>query len=264
MFRHSQIKIGHLYLALFLLYLLLPLGVMGGASLNDSRFPTVYPWMGLTDKWFIALWNDSRMWGALRNSVVVAIGVVLLAVPTGTAAAFVISSMSGTARTILYGALIAPVLAPGAVIGISTLLFWAKLSVPPGLHLSVLGQVSYIASLVMLLVLARLRSLDASLEEAAIDLGASHAQVLRYIVFPHLAPALTASAAVAFFQSMENFNITLFTRGTSSSDTLTVYVFSMVRGGVTPSINALALIIVSVTLLVTTTFALLRQSSKRP
>ena len=94
----------------------------------------------------------------------------------------------------------------------------------------------------MLLVLARLQSFDPALEEAALDLGASHAQVMRRILLPHLYPALGAGAAIAFFQSVENFNITLFTRGTS--DTLTVYVVSKVRTGITPTINALALILI--------------------
>ena len=105
-----------------------------------------------------------------------------------------------------------------------------------------MGQVSYIAAFVMLLVLARLQSFDRGLEEAALDLGASHGQVMRRILLPHLYPAIGAGAAIAFFQSIENFNVTLFTRGTY--DTLTVYVFSKVRTGITPTINALALILI--------------------
>jgi spermidine/putrescine transport system permease protein len=132
------------------------------------------------------------------------------------------------------------------VIGISTLLFWNQFSIGSGLHLSVLGQVSYIASFVMLLVLARLQSFDQGLEEAALDLGATHAQVMRRILLPHLYPALGAGAAISFFQSIENFNVTLFTRG--GADTLTVYVFSKVRSGITPTINALALLLILFTL----------------
>jgi spermidine/putrescine transport system permease protein len=142
--------------------------------------------------------------------------------------------------------MVAPILTPGAVIGISTLLFWNNFNVPAGLHLSALGQTSYIAAFVMLLVLARLQSFDRGLEEAALDLGASYGQVVRRILLPHLYPALGAGAAIAFFQSIENFNVTLFTRG--PYDTLTVYVFSKVRSGITPTINALALILIVVTL----------------
>lgn len=237
----------HFYMALFLLYLLVPLLVMGGAAFNDSKLPTIVPWKGLTDRWFIDLWNDERVWIAFRNTIFVALGVVALSVPIGTAGAILINSISGRWRATLYGLMVAPILIPGVVIGISTLLFWNHLSVGSGLHLSVLGQVSYIASFVMLLVLARLQSFDQGLEEAALDLGASHGQVMRRIMLPHLYPAIAAGAAIAFFQSIENFNVTLFTRG--GSDTLTVYVFSKVRSGITPTINALALLLILFTLL---------------
>ncbi len=251
----------HLYMGLFLFYLLLPLFVMGGAAFNDSKLPTILPWKGLTDRWFIDLWNDSRIWIAVRNTVLVAIAVVAIAVPIGTAAAILINSVGGRARSVLYGLMVAPILIPGVVIGISTLLFWNFFSIGSGLHLSVLGQVSYIASFVMLLVLARLQSFDEGLEEAALDLGASHGQVMRRILLPHLYPAIGAGAAIAFFQSIENFNVTLFTRG--GADTLTVYVFSKVRSGITPTINALALMLILFTLVVTVFYEVKRRRSAR-
>ena len=253
----------NIYMGAFLFYLLVPLALMGGAAFNDSKLPSVYPWKGLTDRWFIDLWNDGTMWSSFLNTILVALAVVALAVPIGTASAIVVNSISGRVRSVLYGIMVAPVLAPGAVIGISTILFWNKVGVAvkgvtgsdpnvwyfnpfnAGLHLSVLGQVSYIAAFVMLMVLARLQSFDENLEEAALDLGASHSQVMRRILLPHLYPAIGAGAAIAFFQSIENFNITLFTRGTFQ--TLTVYVFSKVRAGITPSINALALLLILVT-----------------
>jgi spermidine/putrescine transport system permease protein len=249
--------LGHLYMALFIIYLMLPLFIMAGAAFNDSKLPTVAPWKGFTWRWFEALFADGRMWNAFLNSILVALAVVALAVPIGTAAAIVINSVSGRIRATLYGFMVAPILAPGLVIGISTVLFWNSLGdaagvhgvIPfsPGLHLSTLGQVSFIAAYVMLLVLARLQSFDPGLEEAALDLGASHAQVLRRVLLPHLYPAIGAGAAIAFFQSIENFNVTLFTRGTM--DTLTVYVFSQVRSGITPTINALALLLMLFTVI---------------
>jgi spermidine/putrescine transport system permease protein len=246
-----------IYMGLFLVFMLAPLIVMAGAAVNDSRFPSVYPWKGLTDRWFIDLWNDPRMWTSIRNTVLVAIAVVALAIPIGTAGAILLNSLQAKARSFVYGVMVAPILTPGAVIGISTLLFWNSLGRPldaqdslpfiAGLHLSVLGQVSFIAAYVMLLVLARLQSFDPGLEEAALDLGASHGQVMRRILLPHLYPSIAAGALIAFFQSVENFNITLFTRG--NSDTLTVYVGSKVRTGITPTINALALCLIVVTVI---------------
>ena len=251
----------HMYLVVFLIYLLAPLIIMGGAAFNDSRFPSIYPWNGWTSRWFVELWSDSRMWTAFRNTLLIALAVVAISLPIGTAAAILINSLGGGARSVLYGLMVAPILTPGAVIGISTLLFWHQFSVGSGLHLSVLGQVSYIASFVMLLVLARLQSFDQGLEEAALDLGASHGQVMRRILLPHLYPALGAGAAISFFQSIENFNVTLFTRG--GADTLTVYVFSKVRSGITPTINALALLLIMVTLVLAVIYEINRRRNAR-
>ena len=257
----SRHLLSHLYFGAFLFYLFVPLIIMGGAAFNDNRLPSVYPWKGWTDRWFIELFNDQVMWNSAINTVLVAIAVVVIAVPLGTAGAILINSISGRVRGLLYGVMVAPILMPGAVIGISTLLFWNQISVPTGLHLSVLGQVSFIAAFVMLLVLARLQSFDPALEEAALDLGAKHGQVMRRILLPHLWPALAAGAAIAFFQSIENFNVTLFTRGTSN--TLTVYVFSKVRSGITPTINALALILISVTVVGAIWYEISRRRSER-
>lgn len=260
----------HIVMGVFLAYLLIPLFVMGGAAFNDSRFPSILPWKGFTWKWFEALLAEKRMWVSLRNTGIVALAVVLVSVPIGTAAAIVVNSVAGRTRSVLYGLMVAPILAPGAVIGISTLLFWNQMGlmagyrgVPfaPGLHLSVLGQVSFISAFVMLLVLARLQSFDAGLEEAALDLGASHGQVMRRILLPHLYPAIGAGAAIGFFQSIENFNVTLFTRG--NSDTLTVYVFSKVRTGITPTINALALIMITLTLAGAIAYEVMRRRRER-
>lgn len=250
-----RLNLLHLYMGLFLVYMIAPLVVMSGAAFNDNKLPSIVPWKGWTGKWFSEMIADERMMLAFVNTLWVAVAVALIAILIGTAAAILINSVSGKLRTALYGMMISTILIPGVVIGISTMILWTKMGnaigtefflFNPGLHLSVLGQVSYIAAMVMLLVLARLQSFDVGLEEAALDLGASHGQVMRRILLPHLYPAIGAGAAVAFFQSIENFNVTQFTRG--GADTLTVYVFSKVRSGITPTINALAFLLILVTL----------------
>jgi spermidine/putrescine transport system permease protein len=262
--------LARVYAFVFILYLLIPLGIMGAAAFNDNKTPSVVPWKGVTGKWFDALFADETMWLAFRNTLVVAVAVSLLAILVGTAAAILINSISGRLRTTLYGLMISTLLIPGAVIGISTMIMWTKIGngihsdfilFKPGLHLSVLGQVSYIAAIVMLLVLARLQSFDEGLEEAALDLGASHAQVMRRILLPYLYPAIGAGGAVAFFQSIENYNVTQFTRG--GANTLTVYVFSKVRSGITPTINALALMLMIATLALAIGFEINRRRKAR-
>ena len=250
-----RLNLAHAYIVLFLLYMIAPLVVMSGAAFNDSKLPSIVPWKGFTTHWFSDMIADQRMMLAFGNSLWVAVAVAVISILVGTASAILINSISGRVRTVVYGLMISTILIPGVVIGISTMILWTKMGnalgtefflFNPGLHLSVLGQVSYIAAMVMLLVLARLQSFDAGLEEAALDLGASHGQVMRRILLPHLYPAILAGGAVAFFQSIENFNVTQFTRG--GADTLTVYVFSKVRAGITPTINALAFLLILVTL----------------
>lgn len=265
-----RLNLLHLYMGLFLVYMIAPLVVMSGAAFNDNKLPSIVPWKGWTGKWFSEMIADERMMLAFVNTLWVAVAVALIAILIGTAAAILINSVSGKLRTALYGMMISTILIPGVVIGISTMILWTKMGnaigtdfflFNPGLHLSVLGQVSYIAAMVMLLVLARLQSFDVGLEEAALDLGASHGQVMRRILLPHLYPAIGAGAAVAFFQSIENFNVTQFTRG--GADTLTVYVFSKVRSGITPTINALAFLLILVTLVLAIFYELNRRRLAR-
>ena len=265
-----RLNLAHAYMVLFLLYMIAPLVVMSGAAFNDSKLPSIVPWKGFTTHWFSDMIADQRMMLAFGNSLWVAVAVAVISILVGTASAILINSISGRVRTVVYGLMISTILIPGVVIGISTMILWTKMGnalgtefflFNPGLHLSVLGQVSYIAAMVMLLVLARLQSFDAGLEEAALDLGASHGQVMRRILLPHLYPAILAGGAVAFFQSIENFNVTQFTRG--GADTLTVYVFSKVRAGITPTINALAFLLILVTLVLAIFYELNRRRLAR-
>ncbi|SEP73929.1 spermidine/putrescine transport system permease protein [Faunimonas pinastri] len=249
------------YLVLFFLYLFVPLAIMGAATFNDSRFPTVMPWQGTTLKWFDALWADGQMWNALGITVVIGLLVVLISVPIGLAAALLLGSLHARARSFLYALMISPLLTPGVIIGISTLVFWRRFDVPGGIGLSVLAQSSYIAAYVMLMVTARLQRFDRSLEEAALDLGASHIQTFRRITLPYLRPALIAAAFIAFLQSFENYNTTLFVRGIRQ--TLTIYIATKVRTGVTPAVNALGLVLIAVTVVGAAVYEILRRRQLR-
>ncbi|GAA0593806.1 ABC transporter permease [Caenispirillum bisanense] len=234
------------YLVLFFAYLFLPLAIMSAATFNDSRFPTVLPWVGTTTKWFGVLLDDRLMWDALWTSLIVGAGVVAVSLPTGVAAALLLSSLHARARNIVYALMVSPLLTPGVIIGISTLIFWDRaFGMAGGVVLTILAQASFITGYVMLMVLARMQRFDPGLEEAALDLGASHAQVFRRITLPFLMPALGAAAVIAFLQSFENYNTTLFVKGLDT--TLTVYLASQVRTGLTPAVNALGVILIGIT-----------------
>jgi spermidine/putrescine transport system permease protein len=245
------------YLGLFFVYLFLPLVIMGVATFNSSRFPTVTPWLGTTLKWFVALWQDDDMWTALGSSLIVGAGVIVVSVPIGLGAALLLSTLQSRARSALYAVMVSPLLTPGVIIGISTLVFWRRFGISGGLHLAVIGQSSFIIAYVMLMIMARLQRFDRVLEEAALDLGASHFQVFWRIVVPHLKPAIISATVLAFFQSFENYNTTLFVRGLDN--TLTVYIASKVRTGLTPAVNALGLILIGITIIAAIIYEVLRR-----
>lgn len=234
------------YIGVFFLYLFTPLIIMGLATFNDSRFPTVSPWRGTTLKWFEALAQDNAMWEALGNSALVAFGVLLVAVPVGVSCALFLSSVEGRGKTFLYSLMMSPLLTPGVIVGISTLIFWRGLSVNGGIILTVIAQTTFISAYVMLMVLARLQRFDRTLENAALSLGANQWQTFRRVLLPYLKPAIYSAAVIAFLQSFENYNTTLFVKGYDT--TLTVYIASKVRTGLTPAVNALGLVLIAITI----------------
>ncbi|MEL0635148.1 MULTISPECIES: ABC transporter permease [Marinomonas] len=245
------------YIGVFFLYLFTPLIIMGLATFNNSRFPTISPWKGATLKWFKALAQDDQMWHALWISVVVAIGVLLVAVPIGICCALFLSTVQGKGKTLLYAIMMSPLLTPGVIIGISTLIFWKRFSVTGGIMLTVIAQTTFIAAYVMLMVLARLQRFDRTLENAALSLGATQWQAFRRILLPYLKPAIISAAGIAFLQSFENYNTTLFVKGYDT--TLTVYIASKVRTGLTPAVNALGLVMISITVI----FAIVYEVKRR-
>ncbi|AWU94634.1 ABC transporter permease [Azospirillum ramasamyi] len=250
------------YLVLFFGYLFLPLGIMAAATFNSSRFPTVTPWMGFTLNWFQVLWDDQRMWAALGTSLMVGAGVIALAVPLGLAAALLLDRLHSRAKTFLYALMVSPLLTPGVIVGISTLVFWREwFGVSGGLLLTVVAQSSFIAAYAMLLFSARLERFDPVLEEAALDLGATHGQVFRRITLPYLMPAILSASLLAFLQSFENYNTTLFVRGLDT--TLTVYIATKVRTGLTPAVNALSLVLIALTILGAVVYEILRRREAR-
>jgi spermidine/putrescine transport system permease protein len=245
------------YITLFFLYLFTPLIIMSAATFNDSRFPTISPWRGTTLKWFEELWQDSGMWQALSNSAIIAAGVLVIAVPIGVACALFLSTYRGGGKNFIYGLMLSPLLTPGVIIGISTLIFWRSMGVSGGIFLTIIAQTTFIAAYVMLMILARMQRFDRTLENAAFSLGASHLQVFRRITLPYLMPAILSAAVIAFLQSFENYNTTLFVKGHDT--TLTVYIASKVRTGLTPAVNALGLVLIVITILLAAAYELRRR-----
>ncbi|THB69045.1 MAG: ABC transporter permease [Desulfovibrio sp.] len=236
------------YLFLFFGYLFLPLIFMGIVAFNSSSLPQVSPWEGFTWHWFHELSQDSRMWDALTNSLIVGVSVVCISVPIGLAAALLLTRLQLKSRDLLYALFVSPILTPGIILGISTFLFWDRaFAVMGGLWTAIVAQSTFISAYCMLLIMSRIQRFDRTQEEAAFDLGASHQQVFFKVTLPFLKPALFSSVALAFMQSFENYNTTLFAIG--FEQTLPIYIGTKLRQFISPAMNALAVIFIVLTIL---------------
>jgi len=244
------------FVVIFFLYLFGPLIVMSLTAFNSSAFPRVSPWECFTAEWFNVLINDKTLVEGIKNSLIIGAGVVLLAVPTGLAGALMLTQINQRVRPWYYTIVISPILIPGVVLGISTLVFWDRMGrmfgfgyqsiFYDGIFLTIIGQSTFIAAYSMLVFISRLQRFDNAQEEAALDLGATHVQTFRKVLLPFLKPAIGSAAVLAFLASFENYNTTIFT--IVSQSTLTTVLASKVRYGINPSISALAVAIVVLTL----------------
>jgi spermidine/putrescine transport system permease protein len=210
--------------------------VLFGFNANPSG---TFPITGLTTRWYEAMADDFELQDAFWTSLEVALQVTVVSVLVGTAAAFPLVRSRMRFRSGVRIAITLPIMIPGLLIGISLLiLFGGVLGIELSRQTAVIGQSIFTTPFVILLVAARLQQLDRRLEWAAEDLGASPARRVRHVVLPALAPALMASALLAFTLSFDEFIITLFVVG--GDQTLPLYIFNHVRYGITPAVNAVA------------------------
>src|SRR5437867_2905706 len=197
--------------------------------------------------------------------------VTVLTVAVGTANAFLLERVRFRGKSVLTLAMLAPLVIPGVILGISILAFASRLAqfandflnvelefLRPGLPLVVIGQFSYIVSIATLMIAARLKRFDTTLEEAAFNLGASRAGVLHTITLPYLRPALVGAGAIAFLMSFENFNTTLMLVGSDAP--LTIMMYGRMREGASPVLNAVSLFLMVASMLLA--LALLRRPER--
>ena len=249
------------YVVLYFIFLFAPLLVTCILAFNNSQFPSL-PWKGFTLEWFtgnlpdrVGIFHDQINLDSIWVSVRVAFFVTLIATAVGTCGAFLFEQEDFRFKELLYFLMLAPLVIPGVILGISILMFSTTLGIffeevwnldvelfRPGFWLVVLGQFSFIATLVTLVVSARLKKFDRTLEEAAMNLGANRFEVIVHITLKYLRPAIIGAAAVAFLMSFENFNTTLFLVG--SEATLPINLYLQVRDGSTPVINAISFLLI--------------------
>lgn len=249
-----------LYMAVFFAYMFLPLGVMVAAGVNDYSPPSITVWRGFTLRWFSEFWADARMWSGLVNSLVIAAAVMALALPMGLAGALLLTQLGRRTAGLVYTVMVSPLLTPGIIIGISTVIFWRNLNVTAGLFTAILAQSAFIASYAMLMFMARLQRQDTTLEEAALDLGATRARAFRRITLPFLKPTIVTAAVIAFLQSFENYNTTIFSIG--GNHTLVTEIGARMRFGISPIVNAIGILFIIVTVICAVAWAALRQRER--
>jgi spermidine/putrescine transport system permease protein len=228
-------------------FLYLPIAFLILFSFEKADVPG-FPITGLTLHWYEKMLSDSAIHSALFNSVAVAVVVAILATIIGTMAAFPLVRggirFPGLARILFT----LPIMIPGVLIGLGLLVFITFLGIKLGLHTVIAGHLVFTTPFVVLIVAARLQGFDRHLEWAAADLGASGRQTLRHIVLPLIAPAIVAGALLSVTLSIDEFVVTFFTIGPEL--TLPLYIITQIRFGVTPEVNALATVILIVTLAV--------------
>ena len=258
------------YICVFFLYLFLPLLFMVLAAFNANDTPSVTDWRGFTLDWFTGrtdaagdivvkgLPQEGRFVQGLGHSLLIAAGVIVIAIPLGLSGALVLTRLETRATTVLYTVLVSPILTPGIVLGVSTMIFWRDyFALEAGLLTTMIAQGTFIASYCMLLFMARLQRQDRVLEEAALDLGASNLMVFRRITLPFLMPTIATSAVIAFLQSIENYNTTFFAIG--GSWTLVTEIGSRMRFGLSPVINAIGVVFVAITVIAALVWVMARR-----
>ena len=251
------------YIVLILIFTAGPLLVTFILAFNNSDSAS-FPWQGFTLDWFssstpdrVGLFDDVRMMSAVGTSLKVATAVTIIAIILGINNAFLFVRETFVGRGFLYMLMLGPLVVPGVVLGTSILSFTHSIAneldmalgagsgsfLRPGFWLVVMGQVSFVATTTTLIITARLRKFDQSLEEAAMDLGSSRMSAIMLVTLRFLTPAVVGAAIVAFLFSFENFNTTYFLSGPADSTTVPIILYSRLRFGITPQINAVSVLL---------------------
>jgi len=235
------------------LFLYAPIIVLVIFSFTASRFVTT--WDGFSLRWYRELFQDQAMAAALRNSLIVAVSSTLISTVFGTLVALAMERRKFTGKMAFDALLYLPVIIPDIAMAVMLLLFFVMVSIQLSLITIIIAHVAFNISFVAIVVRARLVGFDRSLEEAAQDLGANELQTFWYVTLPLLMPGILAGALLAFTLSLDDFVITFFTAGVGST-TLPLRIYSMVKLGITPVINAIStlLLLVSMSLVLVSMF----------
>ncbi len=228
------------YVSAIYLFLYLPLAVLGLFSFNSSK---VSVWRGFTWNWYSQVLHNSLLLESAINSLVIALSATLIATIIGTLAAYALWKKRAPVFTSsLYLSLVTPEIVTGVSLLVFFQMIFRTLRAQLGIHTVILAHIGFCLAYVVLVVLARLRTFDATLEEAALDLGANPWEAFRLVTLPLLMPGIIAAALLCFTVSFDDYVITSLVAGVNS-ETLPMVIYAMARKGVSPEVNALSMII---------------------
>ncbi|EJE7233847.1 extracellular solute-binding protein [Clostridium sporogenes] len=245
MMKNNKGLLSKIYATLVYIFLYLPIFVLVVFSFNKSKLNATFT--GFTLDWYKNLINNTQILEALKNSLIIAFISTFFAVIIGTLAAIGMYRYKFKGKRAMEGLLYIPVVIPEIVMGISMLAFFSSLNLPAGLITLILAHITFCISYVIIVVRARLDGFDSALEEAAQDLGATPWQTLTKVTLPVISPGIISGALLAFTLSLDDVIISFFAAG-PDSNTLPLKIFSMVKFGVTPEINALSTVMMVFTL----------------
>lgn len=229
-----------IYIILIFIFLYAPIATLMVLSFNASR--TRAKWGGFTMKWYIALFDNREIMQALWNTLLIAFVSSLTAVIIGTIACIAISSMNKRKRAVFMGITNIPMLNADIVTGISLMLLFISLGLKFGVGTILLAHITFNIPYVILCVMPRMKQLNPSTYEAALDLGASPVYAFFKVIFPDILPGVLSGFLMAFTMSLDDFIITHFTKG-AGVDTLSTKIYTEVKKGIKPEMYALSTII---------------------
>lgn len=242
-----------IYLAVALFFLFAPILVTIAFSFNSDRFSSL-PWRGFTLHWYERLIQYPVLLTPLKNSILVGIAVSLAAVVLGFTGAYGLRHRNFRLKNLYLLAMMSPLAVPWMLLGLGLLILFSYLGLKQSLFTVWISHLVFCAPLALVIINTRLNTISKSLEEAASDLGANHLQILVKILLPQALPGIIASALLTFTLSFDEFIIAWFVSG--FSETLPVRIFSMMRSGTNPTLNAIGSIVflISITLTVVAQF----------
>jgi spermidine/putrescine transport system permease protein len=251
-------------------FLYLPIVLLIVYSFNASKLSVV--WEGLTFRWYGDLWREfvahmsderrSTLIASMNNSVIIAAATTVLSVALGTAGAWLLYRYRFPALRSITTLIFIPMIIPEIIMGISLLIFFKTVELELGFTTVIISHVTFCFPFVLIAVQARLAGLDPSLEEAAMDLGATPLKAFFLVMVPYLLPAIISGALMSFTLSMDELIVTYFTRG-PKSETLPIKVFGMAKVGLNPLLNTISTVFIVLTAMLVIASEALKGTGKR-